>query len=1013
HPRVEVVSCLEDGCTWAGTRHGAYRLGPTPWALYEQTADGVPLTGLALYADLNTPPLTLDSRDRLVQFDGEGWKPIADLHPAESLGSVITRPYENRIWIRIRGHAVEFSLDRNAVVRSVPIPLEHIGTGLFQSQTGRVFLLSMTGAYELVGDQWRPYPADPNYNRRDVRGMEEDRQGRLWVELDDAVEIWEEGSVESFMLDASMSVRHRVSAIHSGFDGLMWFGTSGSGLFSWDGESYWRHTIHDGLLSDLIRSIYQAADGTVWCGADSLGISSYRDGRWVCYAGREGLKGRVVRAIGEYPKGTIWIALQNAGVACYRPTGEGPNTLIQKAPQTIAPGEHGVFAFSGSDTWNLTSHEDLVFSWRILSRSTGSVLVPWSNFSQDTVVVTPRLDPGLYTFQVRAADKDRNVDRTAAEVNFRVLLPVWKTSEFVVTVSILSGIILIAVILLYQKHLSLRASEKKYRELIESINDIIYTLDEDGTITYVSPVIRSMLGYRPSDLIGRSGFDLVHPDDRSRSMETFQRILAGEPQINEYRFVAASGDLRWMRTSTRMVSSGNRVIGVHGIITDMTDRKQAEDALQKAHDELELRVQERTNDLLEANKALKEEIAERKRAEEERERLEGELRQAQKMEAIGQLAGGVAHDFNNLLTGIIGNISLAEMDASDEALECLAAAQDAADRAAILVQQLLAFSRKSRLEFKTVNLNRVVDEVSRLARQTIDRRIEIAAQTEENLPNVLADSTQMNSVLMNLCVNARDAISEVMQGRIAPERRGDQFMIKIETNSITVDQGYCEKYSYASPGRFVVLSVSDNGSGMDEEIQSRVFEPFFTTKELGKGTGLGLASTYGIVKQHDGWINISSRVGEGTTFSIYLPVAEEEIEEIEKDESEVIPAGTETILLVDDEKVIRNLAKKILEQYGYTVLLATDGKEALSKYQAEREQIALIVLDLSMPRLSGREVLEQLRSLSPDAKVIISTGYSEDDKRESLQELGAAAYVPKPYRPVELARAVRNLLDSG
>ncbi|HPA45462.1 MAG TPA: response regulator [bacterium] len=395
----------------------------------------------------------------------------------------------------------------------------------------------------------------------------------------------------------------------------------------------------------------------------------------------------------------------------------------------------------------------------------------------------------------------------------------------------------------------------------------------------------------------------------------------------------------------------------------------------------------------------------------ERRRLEEQLRQAHKMEAVGQLAGGVAHDFNNLLTGILGNLSLAQAHAPSDIMDYLTNAEEAADRAASLVRQLLAFSRKSQVQFKPVNLNRLVEEVHRLARQTIERRIDIQVLTEPDLPDILADASQINSVLMNLCLNARDAIEEIMHGRKSSERRGDQFYITIETAAIWIDQRYCNGHSEGRPGHFVMLSITDNGSGMDSETRRRLFEPFFTTKELGKGTGLGLATAYGIIRQHNGWINAYSELGLGTTFRIYLPVVPGITLEEEIETARDIRGGDETILLVDDEELIRNLGQSILEGKGYTVLLASDGNEGLRIYHRERKRIDLTILDLSMPFLSGQEVLEQILAVDPNARVIISSGYSENGHVHPPSKSGIVGYVAKPYRPDQLAEIVRDILD--
>ena len=523
---------------------------------------------------------------------------------------------------------------------------------------------------------------------------------------------------------------------------------------------------------------------------------------------------------------------------------------------------------------------------------------------------------------------------------------------------------------------ALERSERLYRDAIEVAGAVPYYQNyETDTYEFVAERIRELTGYSPEEFTPDIWFSIMGEEILLGSLaglsreEAIQRARReeGVSWRADYRIRTRSGEERWVSNAAVQVKDDQgKVVGSLGILQDMTERK----------------------------------------------RLEEQLRQAQKMEAVGQLAGGVAHDFNNLLTGVIGYLALAEVDSPEEIRGFLANAQKTADRMADLVKQLLAFSRKSRVALRPVDLNHILDEVHRLVRQTIDRRIDIEVRTEESLPNVLADAAQINSVLMNLCINARDAINEVMDGRVAPERRGHRFVIILETNTTVFDEEYCDTRPEVLPGRFIVISVSDNGEGMDAETRRRAFEPFFTTKGVGKGSGLGLSSTYGIIRQHGGWIDIYTERGKGTTFKIYLPVAKEEIQSDENEDSQEIPGGTETILLVDDEKMIRNLGKDILERYGYIVLLAADGKEGLNLYLEQRDRIALIILDLSMPHLSGREVLERIRAVAPDAKVIVSTGYGESKETESLARLGVGGYASKPYRPADLAREVRKVLDA-
>jgi len=401
----------------------------------------------------------------------------------------------------------------------------------------------------------------------------------------------------------------------------------------------------------------------------------------------------------------------------------------------------------------------------------------------------------------------------------------------------------------------------------------------------------------------------------------------------------------------------------------------------------------------------------------EQKRLEEQLRHAQKLEAVGQLAGGVAHEFNNMLTAIIGNLDLTieEIPPDSDQRSTLTAALQAARRAALLTQQLLTLSHRSPMDLQPEDLGAIAKDVVDFLRQTIDRRIQVRVQTPESLWTVLADALQMHQVMMNLCVNARDSLVESLEGK-APEPAppGWEPRIVIAAENGRIDEAYCKLHFDAQPGEYVCLSVSDNGYGIAEGIGHRIFEPFFTTKEVGRGTGLGLATVYGIIKQHEAWIDLSSTKYGETTFKLYLPRTEHPSVPISPSvaPSQGTARGTETILFVDDEAPIRRLGQTILEHHGYTVLLAKDGEEALEVFSREHERIKLVVLDLTMPRMSGREVLERLLRLDSGIRVLISSGHHAPTNSTELQNLGVVQMVPKPYRPDDLARSVRKLLDA-
>ncbi len=388
--------------------------------------------------------------------------------------------------------------------------------------------------------------------------------------------------------------------------------------------------------------------------------------------------------------------------------------------------------------------------------------------------------------------------------------------------------------------------------------------------------------------------------------------------------------------------------------------------------------------------------------------LQAGLEQAQKMEAIGRLAGGVAHDFNNLLTGIIGNLSLAQMEdersgTTSGAGRYVANARLAGERAAELVKQLLGFSRRSHLTMGNCDVNGIVDEVYELLRHTLDPRIRIEVTTSEGVWGVKADATHVQQVIMNMCVNAKDAMPA-----------GGVIRLTTENVEITSDPG---SRLESRPGLYVRVDVEDDGEGMSEETQSKIFEPFFTTKDQGKGTGLGLATCYGIVKQHGGWIECQSILGEGTRFSIYFP---RDASKADRGRARVLPpekkieGGTETVLLVDDEVVVRSVAESVLKHHGYKTMTASDGIEGVEAVRAHGGEISLVLLDLTMPRLSGRDTFKMIREIYPDLAVIICSGYLVD-LEEFAEETGyrPTGFVQKPYQVDSLARVVRETIDQA
>ncbi|NCO83998.1 MAG: hypothetical protein COZ31_01695 [Nitrospirae bacterium CG_4_10_14_3_um_filter_44_29] len=402
--------------------------------------------------------------------------------------------------------------------------------------------------------------------------------------------------------------------------------------------------------------------------------------------------------------------------------------------------------------------------------------------------------------------------------------------------------------------------------------------------------------------------------------------------------------------------------------------------------------------------------------------LEAQLRHAQKMEAVGTLTGGIAHDFNNILTVIVGYAGILQMKMGRD--DPLRAHVDqilaSSERAAALVRSLLTFSRKQLLSLQPVDINEIIRKVEGLLRRVIGEDIELRVITpppsaphlnlREGLGEliVLADAGQMEQALMNLAANARDAMS-------------DGGLLTIETGLVEFDEEYEKVHGYGKPGMYALISVTDSGCGMDDETRQRIFEPFFTTKEAGKGTGLGLSIVYGIIKQHNGYINCYSEPGKGTTFKIYLPIAAvnsgmriADISGSDASGTKLALAGTETVLVAEDEGDVRKIVKEVLEEYGYNVIEAVDGEDAINKFMDNKDRIGVVFLDMIMPKMSGEEVYEIIKKIKPEMKALFSSGYPADFlSRRSIA--GAAKrelnFIIKPISPTELLKKIRGLLD--
>lgn len=520
-----------------------------------------------------------------------------------------------------------------------------------------------------------------------------------------------------------------------------------------------------------------------------------------------------------------------------------------------------------------------------------------------------------------------------------------------------------------------KESEKLFEELTEAIREVFWmTSVSKNEIVYISRGYEEIWGRSRQSLYDNpiSWLESVHPDDRDRVFTNSKEKQINGEYKEEYRIIRPDGQLRWISDRAFPVrNEKGEAVRVAGIAEDITEKKIKEEQLKEA----EIKKSE----------------------------LESQLIQAQKLESLGTLASGIAHDFNNILSIIMGHTSVLSLNREnpEKFAQHVFALQKAAERGASLVRQLLTFARKTEFRLEFLHLNDIILEIVKLISQTFPKNLVLELDLKENLPKLKMDSNQIHQVILNLCVNARDAMPKGGKLRIETS----------ETDFREIKAGY----SKSKADRYVLLRITDNGSGMDEKTKNRIFEPFFTTKEIGKGTGLGLALAYSVIENHKGWIEVKSALGEGTSFSIFLPVQRDKTElTIRSQLSEERAAdsgGDEVILLIEDEDLLRDMLCSLLESKGYKVHTAKDGEEGLEKFLIHHSEIRLVFSDLGLPKLGGEEVVKRIRAIHSSVKIILASGFIEPGIKSSLEDLGVNLFLQKPYMGNDVLIGIRSVLD--
>ncbi len=515
-----------------------------------------------------------------------------------------------------------------------------------------------------------------------------------------------------------------------------------------------------------------------------------------------------------------------------------------------------------------------------------------------------------------------------------------------------------------------RATRAMYQLLADNVQDVIWTTDLDLNFTYLSPSVETLLGYTPAEGLGAPFNSLIPDATEDYLKELLEEQLSSygnEPNTESSKVVELEvikkdgGRISIEIKASFMRDENGKAYGVVGVARD---------------------------------------ISQRKLAELDRRKLESQLQVSQRMDSIGQFAGGIAHDFNNLLVAILGyaDLALSQVELVNETREFIGEIKAAGDRAAALTRKLLTFSKRQIIEPAPINVNDLISDLQMMILRLLPENIELDVSSTKGIRTILADPGQIEQVLINLCLNARDAMHE-----------GGKLLI--QTRNTIIDNDFVARHPWSRAGLFMQLSVTDNGTGISEASLEHIFEPFYTTKPEGEGTGLGLAVVFGIVQQHQGFMHVHSEADIGTTFDIYLPAIEESPIDLSVQESADAQGGTETILLVEDNEHVRRLAERILSNHGYSVLVAEDGPEALEIYEHLSDDISLVLLDVVMPKMMGEQVMIAMQEINPNPCVLFASGYSPGGVHTNFILEKNYHLIQKPYSPDQLLNEIRTLLD--
>lgn len=1012
---ITQVMLDREGNIWLGSEAGASKLVPGPFKAYA-LREGLPNSFARALAEDGDGRLWVGTRYGAAVQEGDQFREILageDLRDGR-IYSVAPAPDGGMLLGTFEGLVHWKDGEFRTYLQKDGLPSSFVPS-LLSGPAGRVWVGTENGLARWQDGRPVAFPDDHPLAGLFVVSLAYDLDGRLWIGLrSGGVRIWDGRKLER--LDAGNGLTDQaVWSMDVDSAGRMWIGTNGDGAFRVDGSEIRRFTTSQGLVNDFVWQVLSDSRGSTWL-YTNRGLDRYRGGEFRHYGIADGLvdlEGSAAAAL-EDSAGELWFG-SSAGLLKYDPAGERPNrarppVVIETATvdgDSLASGGRvesgaGLLRISYA-ALSFRDEESVRYRYRLVddeeSRSR------WSDPVSENVVTFAGLWPGDYTFEVVGINNDGVASQTPATFSFTVLPAFWQTWWFwLLGAGLLAGVGA-AVPVIRTRHLkterarleqrvaehtrdleeantrlreeiqereriqeALKASESRLREIVENSTNVFYSHTPDHELTYISPQVEELLGVPPEEaLIRWTELATDNPENEAGYEATMRAIETGRRQAPyELELHHTDGGRVWVRVTETPVVRDGETVAIVGSLTDVTETR---------------------------------------RAEEERKRLEERLHQSQKLEAVGRLAGGVAHDFNNILTSILGHADLVSADLGpDHPMNPeLQEVAKACNRAASLVEQLLAFGRKQVVKPTEVDLDAAVDDAIKMLKRVLGEDVRLVTDLCADPTCVVMDRGQLDQILVNLAVNARDAMPQ-----------GGTLSITTGTETLDAPPVGREDIEFV-PGEYAFLRVTDTGTGMDPDTVEHAFEPFFTTKETGKGTGLGLATVYGIVKQNDGYVWVDSEVGAGTTFEVYLPAQPGGAPEPDTRTSEARENGGEpkncTVLVVEDEEAVRKLVARVLEKEGYRVFQASDGPEAVEMARERTGPIDLLVTDMIMPGMTGRAVAEAITARHEAARVLYISGYTDDILGKRGIVTPEVELLEKPFDPTDLLDRIQRIMD--